>query len=90
MRYPVRHFFPQTQFKHVTKKEVISELQDYIRNWKAGYSDAMERTFMIQYKNGTTKIISDDCYTGTTIQYKNIQGISMTSVFENLIWIKKR
>lgn len=45
--------------KYVKKKEIMSELKDYLSNWRTGVKDAFDRMFVIEYPKGKTIRIHD-------------------------------
>ena len=72
-----------------TKKEMLSELDDYLMNWNDGRNDPFGRAFHIVYSDGKSKYIHDQDYTGEKIDRRNIQSVKMFCSEANLFWRKK-
>lgn len=77
------------KMKYVKKKEIMSELKDYLSNWRTGVKDAFDRMFVIEYPKGKTIRIHDYWYEGEKIDWKNIQSISLSDAYKRIKWVKK-
>ena len=80
--------------KKVTKKEIFSQLNDYLINWKhmkkSRFKNLDERTFHLYYPKNKLKVINDYSYEGEKINKKDLKRIDMFCCSDNIQWVKKK
>ena len=85
-----RHFLIQdigceTVVEVVSRKEVLSYLDEYLENFQNEWFDASDDTFAILYKDGSYEYINED-YDGHKIKRQNIASIVYTNACTDMVY----
>lgn len=75
----------ETIVEVVSRKEVLSWLDEYLENLPYEWFDASDDTFSILYKDGNYDYINED-YDGHKIKRQNIASIVYTNVCTDMVY----